>query len=157
MSDNPGGSPGGPPGPMRLTLRQARLIVAIMYAVVLVLIVVRPLLPLPKPMGPQPDLLLWVLAGTAAISYIVSLALETAMLGGARLRRSPTGAEATASGVAIMVAAYGVAIGIYGVVLGFLAMDAWCWYFYAAAVIHGLHQQLRWDKYEEAVSRATSS
>lgn len=107
-----------------------------------------------------PDILAWILLVVAVADYGVSLSLEGYLLSEPRLRqtaqRRPSGRpEGAAVIVAVITSAFGVSIAIYGLLLGLLSFATWPWYFYGLAALHGIHLQLRWDRYEDAVRKAS--
>lgn len=64
-------------------------------------------------------------------------------------------AEPRAATAAIIVSALGVSLAVYGVVLALLSLTTFAWYLYGLCAVHGIHLQLRWDRYEEAARRAS--
>jgi hypothetical protein len=140
-----------------LPLDVARAISAMMYLGALAACVVVGAMLKPRPVSGLPQILPWLLLVVAVADYGVSLAIEGVLLSGkggkaapGTLSAAPEGRAATAT---IVVSAFGVSIGIYGIVLAFLSLPRWSWAFYALCLLHGIHLQLRWDRYEEAARR----
>jgi hypothetical protein len=148
-----GPSPGGP-----LSLSSARLVSGLMYlcslgAYILVGSVIRPQASVNLPIFP------WIMVGVGIADYVVSLVIEGALLG----RRSSRGSDRAMSAglgdqravtVATIVSAFGMGLGVYGLVVALLGFGKEAWILYGLCALHGIHLQLRWDRYEEAVRRA---
>jgi len=129
-------------------LATARLVVLLIYVVCLIVFP-----PLGRLLGSQarmpPDglrLLSLVLTVVAVAEYGSSLFLEQNLLSG---RSSAAGSPSPAA-AAIIVASLGASIAIYGFVLALLGAARWSMFFYALALLHGLHLGLRWYRYERA-------
>jgi hypothetical protein len=138
----------------------ARIISALMYASIVVYMYIGSAVKTPLATG-LPEFLPWLILGVAIVDYAASLLLESQLLGERRLRTVATqqsGGSISAAVIvpAIVVSAFGVSIAVYGLVLGLIGFWPWPWYFYGLAALHGIHLQLRWDRYEEAARRAAS-
>jgi len=152
--------PGVPP-PSSLRLGIARIISAMMYLGSLAAYIVVGLVVKPASVIGIPGILPWLLLAVAIADYGVSLGLEGVLLRGKGWSKSAPGAaprtaEGRASTTAIIVSAFGVSIAVYGVVIALLSFAKWPWLFYGLCLLHGIHLQLRWDRYEEAASRGPS-
>lgn len=142
----------------RPDLTGARIVSALMYASILGFIYVSAAIKLPRTNG-VPSFLPWVLLAVAILEYMASLILEAQLIREGKLREtartmSAGSLESAAIVPAVVISAFGVSIAVYGMVLGLLGYWPWPWYFYGLGALHGIHLQLRWDRYEEAVRRA---
>jgi hypothetical protein len=89
-----------------------------------------------------------VLGVVGLADYGVSLWLERLML--RRAREAGEAAGKTVASTAIIVAALGVSLAVYGLVLTLLGAPGWGTAFYVLCAAHGLHLLLRWPRYESA-------
>jgi len=101
----------------------------------------------------------WIMVGVGIADYVVSLAIEGSLLGPPSSRGSDRAMSAglgdqRAATVAIIVSAVGASIAIYGLVLALLGFGKEAGLLYGLGALHGIHLQLRWDRYEEATQRA---
>ena len=88
-------------------------------------------------------------AGVGA--YVVSLLLERTLLAQAL---SQPEREAKAATAAVIVAAVGESLGVFGLVLALLGSPNWAWGLYALCAAHGLHLLVRWPRYARAAEGA---
>lgn len=85
-----------------------------------------------------------VFLGLAVVSYVVSLVVESLILGQARAK----GNAASAASAAIVTSAFGESIAILGLILALLGAGAWSVVLYALCAAHGLHLMVRWPNFE---------
>ncbi len=88
-------------------------------------------------------------AGVGA--YSVSLFLERMLLAQAISRPDR---EAKAATTAVIVAAIGESLGVFGLVLALLGSQSWAWGLYALCAAHGLHLLVRVPRYNRAAEGA---
>lgn len=91
-----------------------------------------------------------VLGAVAVADYAISLWLETKLLA----RVQADGRVSRAVTAIVIVAAFGVSLGVYGLVLSLLGARGWGAAFYVLCAAHGLHLLLRWPRYERAAEGA---
>ena len=158
MSEQPTrGDRGGGPALIGLSLGTARIIVGVMCAslaaYISIGVITGPLIRLTR--APS---LGWIVLAVGIADYGASLLLERYFLSVKLVKESPASvrvAEGRAALFAIGTASFGVTIAVYGLILYLLSFNTWAWYLYGLSALHGIHLQLRWDRYEEAVRRAT--
>jgi F0F1-type ATP synthase membrane subunit c/vacuolar-type H+-ATPase subunit K len=78
--------------------------------------------------------------------YAISLVLEHKMLAQARAIRRHSLVLTTA----IIVAAFGAGLAVYGLVLTLLGAPSWGAVLYVLCAAHGLHLMMRWPRYVRA-------
>ena len=88
-------------------------------------------------------------AGVGA--YAVSLLLERLLLAQALSRPDR---EAKVATTAVIVAALGESLGVFGLVLALLGSSSWAWGLYALCAAHGLHLLVRVPRYNRAAEGA---
>jgi hypothetical protein len=147
----------GPRAP-QISLGTARIIALLMYLSVPVYAVVGEVAKLQR-VSHAPSIVAWALFAVAIADYLLSLLFEAKLLSGQWTRQSapaspPRPSRSTPVAAAIIVSTFGVSIAIDGLVLRFLSFSTWPWYLYGLSILHGIHLQLRWDRYEEADRRA---
>jgi hypothetical protein len=130
------------------TLATARAIVTLLYVIPLVIFPF-----VPRLVGPEVSVgadALRVLAPALIVvgvmDYAISLFLEQKMLTQARVSRQHN-QVATA---AIVVAALGASLAVYGLVLTLLGAASWGAVLYVLCAAHGLHLIVRWPRYARA-------
>ncbi|MFB3882661.1 MAG: hypothetical protein ACE149_15450 [Armatimonadota bacterium] len=138
----------------RNALGTARLIATLMY--------VGPLVAFPwigrfvkvgEPLGPNSlPVLGAVLLVVGIVDYGLSLFLEAKLLGQAS-ERGPQGVVAAA----VVTAAFGASLAVYGLVLTILGAAVWGSVLYVLCAVHGLHLMVRWPSYAAAAERTDSS
>jgi len=142
-------------------LAAARVIAVSMYVLTIpAFIIVAHVVEMPRVSG-LPEFFPWLLLGIAIAEYVASLLIEGFMLEEKRLRgqidRMPGSTiGAAVARVAIVTASFGDSIAVFGLVIALLAPGTAQWYLFGLAALHGIHLQLRWDRYEEAARRASS-
>jgi len=137
----------------QLSLSTARWIALTMYFTGLVTYpLVGVLVKLPPPASP--DLLRvlpMILLAVGVADYIASLVIEGIVLAQAKRTKNPSGA-ATA---AIITAACGESLAVFGLVLTFLGAGNWGMPLYALCFVHGVHLMIRWPGFERVASGET--
>jgi hypothetical protein len=107
-----------------------------------------------KPPRPAPGELLRLLPlvflVVAVTEYGLSLFLEARLLS---VRIRPKQSQSPPFAAAIVSAAMGASIAIYGFVLGLLGAPGWAPVFYLASLIHGVHLMVRWPNLERAAEQ----
>jgi len=91
----------------------------------------------PKLFGP-------LLVGVGVVDYIASLFIEGHLLRSARKSANPGGVVSAA----IVTAAFGASLSIYGLLLCHVRFYSWT--LYGLCFLHGVHLLLRWPNYAEA-------
>ncbi|UCC67044.1 MAG: hypothetical protein JSV79_07790, partial [Armatimonadota bacterium] len=87
-----------------------------------------------------------VLGTVAAVDYVLSLVLEQRLLA-----RRAAGGHSPVVTAAVLVAAFGVSLAVYGLVLTLLGEPKWGALLYVLCALHGLHLMIRWPRYERVV------
>jgi fatty acid desaturase len=94
-------------------------------------------------------LLLIMLVVVAVVDYGVSLWLERKQLAFARSSGGERG-KAAVSSAAIVVAALGASLAVYGMVLAVLGAPVWGYALFVLCLVYGMHLMIRWSNYERA-------
>ena len=89
-----------------------------------------------------------VLGVVGVVDYGLSLFIEEKML--ARARSGGRQSQNAILATAVVVAAFGATLAVYGLVLTLLGAPGWGSAFYVLTAAHGLHLVLRWPRYERA-------
>jgi len=139
----------------QLSLSTARWIALAMYFTGLVTYPFVGALAKPAPSA-SPELLrvlpmILLVAGVA--DYIASLVIEGMLLAQAKKTKNPSGV-ATA---AIITAACGEGLAVFGLVLTFLGAGSWGVALYALCFVHGVHLMIRWPTFERVASGETET
>jgi len=136
-----------------LSLPVARVLVIVVYATALVVYpAIGAMVKLPKALAPQTGQLLGIiLLSVGGFEYLLSLWLERRLLARAAERGDPQAAVVSA---AMVVAAMGESLSLFGLVLALLSANAWALALYALCLLHGIHLALRWPDYEYAAQQA---
>ena len=92
-----------------------------------------------------------ILLGVGVVDYVFSLIIESMILAQARKTGTPNGA-ATA---AIVSAAFGESLAIFGFVLTLGGAGTWGVVLYALCFIHGVHLMIRWPSFARVASGET--
>ena len=132
-----------------LPLPIARVIVIAVYATSLVVYpAIGATVKLQTVLAPHTGQLLGIiLLSLGAVEYGLSLWLEQRLLARAAAQGNPQAAVTAA----IVVAAIGETMAIFGLALALLGVNAWALALYALCLLHGIHLALRWPDYEQAV------
>jgi F0F1-type ATP synthase membrane subunit c/vacuolar-type H+-ATPase subunit K len=137
------------------TLGIARLIATLTYVAPLVVFpwvgrVAAPVVSLDrKALGILVPALLFV----GVTDYVISLLVEARLLAQAR----EAGARQSVVTAAIVTAAFGASLAVYGLVVTLLGAPAWGGAFYVLCAVHGLHLMMRWPSYAAAAEQSDSS
>jgi len=92
-----------------------------------------------------------ILLGAGLADYIASLVIEGMILAQAKRTKNPK-AVATA---AIITAACGEGLAVFGLVLTFLGAGNWGVALYALCFVHGVHLMIRWPSFARVASGET--
>lgn len=98
-------------------------------------------------------ILSFVLGMVALGDYALSLLLERKLLAQARAGEARTGSSPLLA-AAVVVAALGASIAIYGLVLTLLGAPRWGDACYILCAVHGLHLAIRWPRYQRIAEGA---
>ena len=99
-------------------------------------------------------ILAFVLAMVALGDYAISLLLEHRLLAQARAAAETKSGHDSVVTTAVVVAALGASLAVYGLVLTLLGAPMWGAVCYVLCAIHGLHLMIRWPRYQRAAERA---
>jgi len=140
----------------RRVLATARWIVTLMYVVPLV---VFPVVGRMVKVGAAVDaeglrVLALVLGIVGLGDYAISLVLEQRFLAQARARAETKSGHNAVVTAALVVAALGASLAVYGLVLTLLGAPKWGSLFYVLCAAHGLHLMVRWPRYARAAEGA---
>ena len=86
------------------------------------------------------------------VDYGASLFLEAKLLGQARDARAPQSVVTAA----VVTAAFGASLAVYGLVLTLLGARTWGSVLYVFCAVHGLHLIVRWPNYTQAAEQSDS-
>jgi F0F1-type ATP synthase membrane subunit c/vacuolar-type H+-ATPase subunit K len=103
----------------------------------------------PKVLGILVPALLFV----GVTDYVISLLVERRLLAQAR----DAGAPQSVVTAAVVTAAFGASLAVYGLVVTLLGAPAWGGVFYVLCAVHGLHLMMRWPSYAQAVEQTDQS
>jgi F0F1-type ATP synthase membrane subunit c/vacuolar-type H+-ATPase subunit K len=103
----------------------------------------------PKVLGILVPALLFV----GMTDYVISLLVEGRLLAQAR----DAGAPQSVVTAAVVTAAFGASLAVYGLVVTLLGAPAWGAVFYVLCAVHGLHLMIRWPSYAQAVEQTDQS
>ena len=103
----------------------------------------------PKVLGILVPALLFV----GVTDYVISLLVERRLLAQAR----DAGAPQSVVTAAVVTAAFGASLAVYGLVVTLLGAPAWGAAFYVLCAVHGLHLMIRWPSYAQAVEQTDQS
>ena len=103
----------------------------------------------PKVLGILVPALLFV----GVTDYVISLLVERRLLAQAR----DAGAPQSVVTAAVVTAAFGASLAVYGLVVTVLGAPAWGAAFYVLCAVHGLHLMIRWPSYAQAVEQTDQS
>jgi len=103
----------------------------------------------PKVLGILVPALLFV----GVTDYVISLLVERRLLAQAR----DAGAPRSVVTAAVVTAAFGASLAVYGLVVTVLGAPAWGAAFYVLCAVHGLHLMIRWPSYAQAVEQTDQS
>jgi len=84
---------------------------------------------------------------------VISLLVERRLLAQAR----DAGAPQSVVTAAVVTAAFGASLAVYGLVVTVLGAPAWGAAFYVLCAVHGLHLMIRWPSYAQAVEQTDQS
>ena len=103
----------------------------------------------PKVLGILAPALLFV----GVTDYVISLLVEGRLLAQAR----DAGAPQSVVTAAVVTAAFGASLAVYGLIVRLLGAPAWGAIFYVLCAVHGLHLMIRWPSYAQAVEQSGRS